>query len=582
MNENITYTNDGNPSILASMVKKTAPSSSAAAAAAAAAKSKNSAAAKPKATKARSKGKITSSSKPRTPAGDPAHPEKNSSRGPEQEDDDDDDGVKEAAAAAAEEEEQQRKAQQALLDVFGAALSLGPGQEGKFAARLQTIKQALYQRDFAAAFGREDLLEAYAARWSPTRALCYARVLRGVGGYLEALVDAGGDGGSTGTAATTAMSAAGGESSADEELKGDDEQQQKQRQRTLRMLAIGGGAAEIVAFGAYLASTPTSTATIATPSTPTSPSPSSPSSPPSPPHPQPPPLNGSLHLLDTGPWGPIITALHARLTTPPPLSKYASAAARAANAALVAPASRLAASFAQRDVLALSEADLSGLLLFHDQQQQPVLVTLLFTLNELYTAAGVGPTTAFLRRLSSVVCPGSLLLVVDSPGSYSEAAVGGGGGSSSAGEQGQKQQQQQQQQQQPKEKRRYPMQWLLDHTLLHQQQEEEREQGRRRRQQKQEQEQERKQGLGQEKGEGRVITASEENGEEAEGAAGARIGAAGEEEVTTKATMAMVGWEKLESADSVWFRLADGLRYPIPLEDMRYQMHLYRALPYPS
>ena len=36
-------------------------------------------------------------------------------------------------------------------------------------------------------------------------------------------------------------------------------------------------------------------------------------------------------------------------------------------------------------------------------------------------------------------------------------------------------------------------------------------------------------------------------------------------------------WEKLESADSVWFRLAEGLRYPIQLENMRYQMHLYRA-----
>ncbi|RYC57749.1 hypothetical protein CHU98_g8463 [Xylaria longipes] len=38
-----------------------------------------------------------------------------------------------------------------------------------------------------------------------------------------------------------------------------------------------------------------------------------------------------------------------------------------------------------------------------------------------------------------------------------------------------------------------------------------------------------------------------------------------------------IRWEKIESRDSVWFRVADGLRYPIPLENMRYQMHLYRA-----
>ncbi len=36
-------------------------------------------------------------------------------------------------------------------------------------------------------------------------------------------------------------------------------------------------------------------------------------------------------------------------------------------------------------------------------------------------------------------------------------------------------------------------------------------------------------------------------------------------------------WVKLESQDSIWFRLADTLHYPIPLENTRYQMHLYRA-----
>ena len=48
-----------------------------------------------------------------------------------------------------------------------------------------------------------------------------------------------------------------------------------------------------------------------------------------------------------------------------------------------------------------------------------------------------------------------------------------------------------------------------------------------------------------------------------------------EEEETDEPTPMI--WEKLESADSVWFRLAEGLRYPIQLENMRYQMHLYRA-----
>ena len=73
---------------------------------------------------------------------------------------------------------------------------------------------------------------------------------------------------------------------------------------------------------------------------------------------------------------------------------------------------------------------------------------------------------------------------MDSPGSYSEAAVG-------------------------KEKKKYPMQWLLDHTLV---------------------------------------------------------------EIETPD----YHWEKLESEESVWFRVPEELFYPIPLENMRYQLHLYR------
>ena len=45
---------------------------------------------------------------------------------------------------------------------------------------------------------------------------------------------------------------------------------------------------------------------------------------------------------------------------------------------------------------------------------------------------------------------------------------------------------------------------------------------------------------------------------------------------------AMAPWAKVEALDSVWFRLPSGnkdggdLTYPIPLEDMRYQLHVYR------
>ncbi|RYP35084.1 hypothetical protein DL767_003989 [Monosporascus sp. MG133] len=379
------------------------------------------------------------------------------------------------------------RAQQTLLNIFSDAFAPALQSES-FTQKLQDVKQALYNRDFGAAFGREDFLEVYAARWSPTRALCYARVLRGVGGHLAALlVSPDGQGASGNGDAADGVGLM--RERPDQIPEAEETPDDGAGKPALRVLAIGGGAAETVAFGSYLSSLPTTT--------------------------------GEIHLLDTGPWGGIAQRLSAYLTTAPPISKYASAAAKAANAALVFPEDRLRVTFSQEDVLALDDAALARLL-----GPEPLLVTLLFTLNELYTGAGIAAATSFLRRLSAAVPAGSLLLVVDSPGSYSEAAVGRGG---------------------DREKKRYPMQWLLDHTLLR-----EPRSGRKRQPRRQEE----------------VPAANDDDDGDGDDKADADA-----------ARTDCVVWEKLESADSVWFRLADGLRYPIRLENMRYQMHLYRACP---
>jgi 25S rRNA (uracil2843-N3)-methyltransferase len=123
--------------------------------------------------------------------------------------------------------------------------------------------------------------------------------------------------------------------------------------------------------------------------------------------------------------------------------------------------------------------------------EQPLLITLLFTLNELYTSS-ITQTTAFLLKLTAATVQGTVLLVVDSPGSYSEATVG-------------------------KDKKKYPMQWLMDRTLLGDQ------------------------------------------------------GAAREERDAPK-------WEKVMGDESRWFRMPEKLKYPISLENMRYQIHLFRRL----
>ncbi|KAI5860211.1 hypothetical protein GGS23DRAFT_614064 [Durotheca rogersii] len=402
--------------------------------------------------------------------------------------------IKRAAAAAAaatdsraarEDEGAQLAAQQRVLDAFAAAFGGARADGEAFAATLQRVKQALYERDFDAAFagGPARRREVYAARWSPPRALAYARLLRRVHAHLAPLfADEHGAEGERGPEGETSGGAAQGDAAATptigEALPHAADVTQEDRAsapaRTLRVLAIGGGAAEIAALAAYLAAGDDSAAAV------------------------------DVTLLDAGPWDAVVQALHAALTAP--------------HGPVVAPASRLRAVFVQRDALELGRAELGALLAPAGRQRpRPVLVTLLFALNELYASAGgVRRTTALLRALGAAAPPGSLLLVADSPGSYAETAVGPAA-------------------------RRYPMRWLLDHTLL-------------------------RRGGGGDAGGGEAAGEGVGEGEEE--------GADDDDDDEDHSSCA---WDKLESHDSVWFRLHEKLRYPIALEDMRYQMHLYRV-----
>ncbi|KAI1178620.1 hypothetical protein F4777DRAFT_79422 [Nemania sp. FL0916] len=415
---------------------------------------------------------------------------------------------------AADEEgaggEELRHRQQTLLNIFSSAFRDVLGAED-FSARLQDLKTALFNRDFAAAFAREDALDVYAARWSPTRALCYGRVLRGLGTHLRGLVEEdasssvrNGDGGDDDAACDEKDGDDAEDVAADRESKDsgalpkDQAEQEAIGSKTtpcLKVLAIGGGAAELVAFADYISSLDTTT------------------------------TRCEITLVDIGPWAGVVQKLQTALTSPPVLSRYASAAVAAASKALVAR-DRLVSRFVQGDILALGRDELERLVGERGGNKgggireegegekkrgsKPILITLLFTLNELYTAGGIKRTTAFLRLLSTIAVPGTLLLVVDSPGSYSEAAVG-------------------------KDAKRYPMQWLLDHTLVPPPSP-------------------KKPG---------TKTAAEVRSVEDEAAPNAEANG--------------VRWEKIESHDSVWFRVAEGLSYPIALENMRYQVHLYRA-----
>lgn len=321
--------------------------------------------------------------------------------------------------------------QQLLLNIFRSTFA--ERFESDINPLLQEVKGHLYNRDFATAFGNERYLEAYAARWSPSRALGYAEVLWDIREHLRS------------------------DSEDPENESGD---------KSWNVVCLGGGAgAEIVALAGIqkmLSAARSEDGGLKEPKI-------------------------DITAIDVADWSTVVKNLAAQLETTPTLSKFASAAAKATNAPLLAPGS-LEVTFAKHDVLAPESSDLSSRL------KSASLVTLLFTLNELYSAS-LPLSQKFLLDMTAAMTPGSLLLVIDSPGSYSSVTLNGA-------------------------EKKYPMQWLLDHTLLKQ--------------------------------------------------ANDNQKVRGEEEVSK--------WEKLQEDESKWFRMDEDLTYPIELENMRMQLHLYRRI----
>jgi 25S rRNA (uracil2843-N3)-methyltransferase len=301
--------------------------------------------------------------------------------------------------------------QQLLLNIFRDTFPVVLGSE-TLQALLQQVKKALYERDFAQAFGKEEFLEAYAIRWSPSRTLCYQSILLDISKYTTKMFS---------SYKTTRPKL-------DQQPAADDAV-------IMRIICFGGGAAEVVAFGGFLRclesafsrngdgdelrafegmdiisfsgeSSPTvlnqqSSTDICLSTLGRSP-------------------RFDMCLVDTAQWQSVVYKLHENITSPPPLSKYASSMAKNANEALAA-AANFGVTFRQDNILEMTGSQLVDIL--GGQPGQPMLLTLLFTLNELYTSS-IGKTTAFLLNLTATVKSGSLLLVVDSPGSYSETTVG--------------------------------------------------------------------------------------------------------------------------------------------------------------
>ncbi|KIW03709.1 uncharacterized protein PV09_05022 [Verruconis gallopava] len=339
---------------------------------------------------------------------------------------------------------------QLVLNVFQNTFA-GRLADGGLTSLLQEVKGHLYNRDFDAAFGREEYLEAYAARWSPARALGYLKIFDSV--IKDRLRDEEepGEGNCEGLKVSCIGGGAGAEVAAlagAVRYRSDGKKQQRDAAEALEELRVVDQTERSVSVHAT--------------------------------------------FVDMADWRHVIDKLQQSITTAPPLSAYASAAAKANNVPLVS-STIFDVSFRQADVLAMDDETLRNVVTGKD------LVTICFTLNELY-ATSLAKTQAFLLRLTGVVVKGSLLLVVDSAGSYSTVSLNG------------------------KEKK-YPMHWLLDHALL--------------------------------KDAGYGSAEKQRDSEEA---------------------IPNRSWEKLRETESEWFRVPVGLEYPLELENMRYQLHLYRKL----
>ena len=328
---------------------------------------------------------------------------------------------------------------------------------------LQGIKNALNSGDFDTAFGKDEYLEAYTIRWSPSRTLGYAQLLAWICLRLSG--------------STCIRRLVGG---VDDQV-------------AAKAVCFGAGASEFMAFSGLLrhlrsseaAGKPHSLDEDVTKSLDAlSISPTNASSP-----------LLQLNLFDAADWTSVLSKLDQGLYTPPILSKYASAAVKAANASFLSPGV-VEHTFTRADVLSLSVEDLRAAI-----GTVPALLTLMSTLNRLYTTS-MPRTTAFLRRLQEAAPRGSLLLVVDSPGAFSEVAAA----CTKEGD----------------EKRKYPMNLLLDYALLPK------------------------------------LREGDQDGSD-----------------EYKAELA---WEKVIEEPSMLYKLDDAITYPVSLENMRFQVHVFRRI----
>ncbi|RAK87520.1 hypothetical protein BO79DRAFT_196810 [Aspergillus costaricaensis CBS 115574] len=296
---------------------------------------------------------------------------------------------------------------------------------------IQTIKTHLYNRDFDSAFtdANEDLLRAYALRWSSSRALGYAGIFHdddddaaaAAAASTKNVVCIGGGAG----AEIVALAAAWRDFLDGAELRSSSSASDEgQIADAVKAVSLDDGKEE---EEKQLTSTSTSaTATSTYPGL-------------------------SVTAVDIADWSKVVERLSTAIRSP-------TVTGSKSHPAPLLPSSGdeekkekktpgFNVQFEKLDVLSAGEKELQGLFSRQGAEScSTALVTLMFTLNELFSTS-MAKATGFLLRMTDLLQPGTVLLVVDSPGSYSTLKLGKGGDGEVR-------------------ERQYPMKFLLDHTLL--------------------------------------------------------------------------------------------------------------------
>lgn len=242
-----------------------------------------------------------------------------------------------------------------LLTALGLTLDTALA-DPNLTVKIQQIKALLYAKRFLEVFEREQWLDVYAARWVPSRVLAFREIFSEVE-LLERRAEIaeilGRDAGSD----------AGGK-----------------RDGAQSVICLGGGAgSEFVALAGIVAQQMTTTTAAEAQDTP-----------------QAPPVEPlDVHLIDIGPYAPLIERFTSS-TIP----------------RLVTAPNAINATFHQTDILSPSADSLLRSLLQPESSAPPPIITLLFTLTELFLQSRPA-TIAFLHHVTSLAPRGTLFLIVD-------------------------------------------------------------------------------------------------------------------------------------------------------------------------